>query len=274
MGLRLDGRHAADAQMAQRAIAHAVAEGAQVMVVAAYGLILPAWVLQTPPRGCLNIHASLLPRWRGAAPIHRAIEAGDTQTGITLMQMDEGLDTGDMLMTQVLSIAPDSTTGHLHDQLAEIGAQLCHQTLLQLAQNALRPIPQDAGGATYAAKISKAECQVRWQDDAALIERRIRAFNPAPGAVCALNGDAYKIWSAQVEPYPSLGPDQHGHNACGTVQKINDEGIWVATGQGVLRITELQKAASKRMSLPDFLRGTTLCVGDRFAQAASSESRI
>ena len=272
MGLRLDGRHSADAQMAQQAIAAALADGAQAMVVAAYGLILPAWVLQAPPHGCLNIHASLLPRWRGAAPIHRAIEAGDAQTGVTIMQMDEGLDTGDMLLSQSLPISPRATTGSLHDDLAALGADLCHQTLLQLAQNGLKAVPQESQGVTYAAKISKAECQVQWQDGAALIERRIRAFSPAPGAASILNGDSYKIWSAQVEPNGMEGADPGVAPPFGTVLRVSESGIWVSTGQGLLHITELQKAASKRMPLPELLRGTPIVAGDRFVSAPTPES--
>lgn len=272
MGLRLDGRYATEAQMAQQAIAQAIAHGAQAMVVAAYGLILPSWVLQTPPNGCLNIHASLLPRWRGAAPIHRAIEAGDAQTGVTIMQMDEGLDTGDMLLAQSIPISSHATTGSLHDELASLGAVLCHQTLLQLAQNGLSAVPQAPQGVTYAAKITKSECQIQWQDDADLIERRIRAFNPAPGAASVLNGNAYKIWSAQVEPDTLAGSRPDVTPPFGSVLQVSDAGIWVGTGRGVLHLTELQKAGSKRMPLPELLRGTSITAGDRFDSAPLLES--
>ena len=266
MGLRLDGRYAQDAQMAQEAITQALAKGAQAMVVAAYGLILPTWVLQAPPKGCLNIHASLLPRWRGAAPIHRAIEAGDAHAGVTMMQMDEGLDTGAMLMAESIPVAPGATSGSLHDELAQLGARLCHETLLKLEQEALTAFAQPQKGVCYAAKITKAESQIHWQDDAALISRRVRAFNPAPGAWSTLNGNTFKIWNAQVaEPAPSSA------FPVGTVIKADPSGIWVSAGLGVVHVTDIQKAGSKRMPLADLLRGTPIAPGDGFVGTASPE---
>lgn len=267
LGLRLEGRYTQDAQMAQAAIAQAIAQGAQAIVVAAYGLILPTWVLQAPPKGCLNIHASLLPRWRGAAPIHRAIEAGDSHTGVTMMQMDEGLDTGAMLMAESIPVSPDATTGSLHDELAHLGARLCHETLLKLEHNALSPVAQAQEGVSYAAKISKAESQIDWQDPALIIGRRIRAFNPAPGAWSTLNGHVYKVWNAQQAP-----SDASRLSPPGTVIGADPTGVWVHTGQGILHITEMQKAGSKRMPLAEFLRGTPIAPSDRFVWTASPEN--
>src|SRR4051812_21446543 len=177
--LRLDGKYPEDARDAKDAIDAARAD---VMVVAAYGLLLPQWVLDAPRLGCINIHASLLPRWRGAAPIHRAIEAGDAQTGVTIMQMDAGLDTGAMLLMERIAIAPDATTGLLHDILAALGARMIVEALELAACGGLRPVPQPAEGVTYAHKIEKAEAAIAWTQPAAAIERRIRAFDPFPGA--------------------------------------------------------------------------------------------
>ena len=200
--LRLDGKFPDDAGIAQAALQSAAPE---CLVVAAYGLILPRWVLQLPARGCLNIHASLLPRWRGAAPIHRAIEAGDTQTGITLMQMDEGLDTGDMLLTATEPILPDDTTARLHDRLAALGGRLVVQGL---AAATLPATPQPAEGVTYAHKIDKAEAAIDWLQPAALIERRVRAFDPFPGASFQRGGEATKLWRARLRPELSGPPGQ------------------------------------------------------------------
>ena len=234
LSLRLDGKYPDDARAAQQRIAEAAAD---VMVVAAYGLLLPEWTLQAPPLGCLNIHASLLPRWRGAAPIHRAIEAGDAQTGITIMQMDIGLDTGPMLQMQGLNIAPDDTTQTLHDKLAQLGGQLIVQTLAQLGpHSASQAQPQPAEGVCYAAKISKTESAIDWTQNAATIERKIRALNPAPGCTATLHGETVKIWRAEI-----------GSHA---------QGIPMPTGDGVgLTITELQRPGGKRILAGDYLRG-------------------
>ena len=248
--LRLDGKYPDDAAAAQQALQQARPDA---MVVAAYGLILPQWVLDLPRLGCLNIHASLLPRWRGAAPIHRAIEAGDAQTGVTIMQMDAGLDTGDMLLEQALDIAPQETTASLHDKLASRGAQLIVQALQQAQAGTLARRPQPADGVNYAAKIDKAEAALDWLQPATLLERRIRAFAPAPGAGCALQGAAIKVWQALVLPHVQAAP--------GTVLAVSDEGVDVATGQGVLRLQRLQKAGGKPLMASEFLRGFPMAAG-------------
>ncbi|MBL8286657.1 MAG: methionyl-tRNA formyltransferase [Rubrivivax sp.] len=200
--LRLDGKFAEDARAAAAALRSAAP---QLMVVAAYGLILPPWVLALPPAGCLNIHASLLPRWRGAAPIQRAIEAGDSETGITIMQMDAGLDTGAMLLEQATPIGPDDTAATLHDRLAALGAELVVQALARLPELQARPCPQPAAGATYAAKIDKAEAAIDWRQGAAAIERRLRAFDPFPGASAEIAGRPLKVWRARVAEGPADG---------------------------------------------------------------------
>ncbi|HEX4508520.1 MAG TPA: methionyl-tRNA formyltransferase, partial [Burkholderiaceae bacterium] len=193
-GLRLDGRFAADATTALDLLE---GDAPDVLVVAAYGLILPAWVLALPRLGCLNIHASLLPRWRGAAPIHRAIEAGDAETGITIMQMDAGLDTGAMLLVGREPIAPDDTTGSLHDRLAALGGRLVVEALQAAAAGTLEPTPQPSEGVTYAPKIAKAEAALDWALPAAVLERRVRAFDPYPGASFEAAGETLKLWRAE-----------------------------------------------------------------------------
>jgi methionyl-tRNA formyltransferase len=245
-GLKLDGKYAADATAAREAL---LAAQADMMVVAAYGLILPPWVLDMPPRGCLNIHASLLPRWRGAAPIHRAIEAGDTETGITIMQMDAGLDTGDMLLVEREPIRADDTTAALHDRLAAQGGRLIVQAL-QAAR--LQRTPQPAEGVTYAHKIEKAESTIDWTQPAAEIERRLRAFDPFPGGVATLAGEAIKVWRAELA---------EGH---GTPGEVIAPGPVVACGQGALRLTELQRAGGKRGPAAAFLQARPIAVGERF----------
>ena len=195
--LRLDGRFADEAESGRRALAHAAPD---VMVVAAYGLILPQWVLDLPRLGCLNIHGSLLPRWRGAAPIHRAIEAGDAETGITIMQMDAGLDTGAMLSMEREPIHADDTTATLHDRLAALGARMVVQALDDAARGALAPVAQPDEGVTYAHKIAKAEAAIDWTLPAPVVERRVRAFDPFPGAAFTLGGEQVKVWRAAVEP--------------------------------------------------------------------------
>ncbi|MCU0924789.1 MAG: methionyl-tRNA formyltransferase [Hydrogenophaga sp.] len=249
--LRLDGKNPEDAQAARDAI---LAARADVMVVAAYGLILPQWVLDAPAKGCLNIHASLLPRWRGAAPIHRAIEAGDADTGVTIMQMDAGLDTGDMLLVERLAIAPGDTTGSLHDRLAALGGRLIVEALELAACGGLRPVPQPAEGVTYAHKIEKTEAAIDWTLPAGVIERRVRAFNPFPGATTALAGEAIKVWAARAEVGSAVGVP-------GQVLAAGADGIRVQTGDGVLVLTELQRAGGKRLPAGDFLRGFALAPG-------------
>jgi len=257
-GLRLDGRWAEDATAARAALQAARPD---VLVVAAYGLILPRWVLELPRLGCLNIHASLLPRWRGAAPIQRAIEAGDAETGITLMLMDEGLDTGDIVAMEALPIGPDESAGSLHDRLAELGARLIVQAL-QAAESAPLPRrPQPDEGVTYAHKIDKAEAALDWQAPAAVLARRVRAFDPVPGAATALDGAALKVWAARAEPAPARA-------APGTVLAADDAGIRVHTGDGVLVLTEVQRAGGKRLPVRDFLRGTPLAPGVCLGTAA------
>ena len=256
--LRLDGKYPEDAAAARAALQAARAD---VMVVAAYGLILPQWVLDQPRHGCLNIHASLLPRWRGAAPIHRAIEAGDARTGITIMQMDAGLDTGDMLLVQALPIGPRATTASLHDELAALGGQLIVQVLRQAGQGALRPVPQPAEGVSYAYKIDKHEAAIDWRQPAALIERRIRAFDPFPGASTTLGDAAIKLWNSEIDSCLRI-PDA----SCGQILSINDAGITVACGDGALRLTELQRPGGKRLPAREFLRGFALAPGQCLGQ--------
>ncbi|WP_427914290.1 methionyl-tRNA formyltransferase [Ramlibacter sp. MMS24-I3-19] len=255
--LRLDGKNPEDAAQARIAIDAAQAD---VMVVTAYGLLLPQWVLDAPRLGCLNIHASLLPRWRGAAPIHRAIEAGDAETGITIMQMDAGLDTGDMLLVERVAIAPDDTTGSLHDKLAALGGRLIVEALELAACGGLQRTRQPAEGVTYAHKIDKAEAAVDWSQPARDIERRVRAFDPFPGASGECGGETLKLWRAQVLPGTSDAP--------GTVVRAGVEGIDVATGEGVLRVLQLQRPGGKRMGAAELLRGLTIAPGTRFGGAA------
>jgi methionyl-tRNA formyltransferase len=257
--LRLDGKYPEEAATARQAL---LAAQAECMVVAAYGLILPQWTLDLPPRGCLNIHASVLPRWRGAAPIHRAIEAGDAQTGITIMQMDAGLDTGDMLLVQTLPIAPDATTATLHDALAALGGQCVVQALAQ--PDALVRTPQPAQGITYAHKIEKAEAALDWALPADTLARRIRAFDPFPGMTVPLvhSGatETLKLWAATAEPLAQP-------HAPGTVVSADASGVRVACGQGQLRLTQLQRPGGKRLNAADFLRGCPLQPGQSLRAA-------
>ncbi|GAP37770.1 methionyl-tRNA formyltransferase [Piscinibacter sakaiensis] len=252
--LRLAGRYPDEAAAAR---AQLEAARPDAMVVAAYGLILPAWVLALPRLGCLNIHASLLPRWRGAAPIHRAIEAGDTETGITIMQMDEGLDTGPMLLREAVAIAPDDRTGTLHDRLAALGARLLLDALPRWAEGRLPAQAQPPEGVTYAAKVDKAEAVVDWAAPAAVIERRLRAFDPAPGASTTLGGEVLKLWAARVEAgaAPPAAP--------GTVLSATDDGLRVACGEGVLCLTEVQRAGGRRGPVRALLQARPLAAGDR-----------
>jgi methionyl-tRNA formyltransferase len=252
-GLRLDGRFAEDAAAAQAAL---VAAAPQAIIVAAYGLILPPWLLALPRLGCLNIHASLLPRWRGAAPIQRAIEAGDTETGITLMQMDAGLDTGDILLAAAMPIARDDTTDALQSRLAELGGELVVQGLAAAAAGRLSPHPQPAAGATYAAKIDKAEATIDWREPAAVIERRLRAFDPFPGARSVLDGEAITCWRGALR--------QARGGAPGEIVSLDGGAVTVACGEGHLALLELQRAGGRRMAAADFLRGRPPHLGARF----------
>ena len=252
--LRLDGKYPEEAQAAAQAIDAAQADA---MVVAAYGLILPQWALDKPRLGCFNIHASLLPRWRGAAPIHRAIEAGDTCTGVTIMQMDAGLDTGDMLLTQALPILPADSTGALHDRLAGLGGQLMVQALALAAQGKLQPVPQSLDGITYARKIDKAEATIDWAQPAHTIARKVRAFNPFPGASTTLNGEALKIWAADpVDGLPAAASHVYGQ-----IMALAPAGIAVTAMNSIVNITELQRPGGKRLPSAEFLRGNPLQIG-------------
>ena len=254
--LRLDGKAPEDAAAAQAAL---VAAAPDVIVVAAYGLILPAWVLALPRLGCINIHASLLPRWRGAAPIHRAIEAGDVQTGITIMQMDAGLDTGDMLAVEAVPIAPDDSTATLHDRLAVLGGRMIVEALRVASAGALTRTVQPTEGVSYAHKIEKAEAAIDWRDSAAAIERRIRAFDPFPGASAALGEHIVKCWRARLVL---------GQGAPGEVLNVTEEGITVACGDGALCLTELQRPGGKRLPARAFLQGLPVTPGQRLAPRA------
>jgi methionyl-tRNA formyltransferase len=262
--LRLDGKFPDDAALARQAIADA---GAEVMVVAAYGLILPQWVLDEmaatscePKFGCINIHGSLLPRWRGAAPIHRAIEAGDSHTGVTIMQMDAGLDTGDMLLMQSLLIEASDTTATLHDKVAELGATMVVEILEQASTNALQPVKQPEEGVTYANKIEKHEAAVDWNLHADAIVRRVRAFNPFPGATVSLNGETIKVWGAE----PGTG---HSDAIFGSIVSVSHAGIACAAMNSIVMLTELQRPGGKRLAVADFLRGFDVQAGMQFAQA-------
>ena len=239
--LRLDGKYADDAQAARAALLTAAPE---VMVVAAYGLILPPWVLALPQHGCLNIHGSLLPRWRGAAPIQRAIEAGDAETGITIMEMDAGLDTGAMLLAERSPIAPMDSSANLHDRLAEMGARLIVQALDDLAAGRLKPVAQPDSGATYAHKIDKAEAAIDWCQDASVLERRIRAFDPFPGCSAKLLGQSVKVWRARVAT---------GQGAPGQVLMASGGLLVVACGEQALELLELQLPGGRRLAAQDFL---------------------
>lgn len=229
---------------------------ADVMVVAAYGLILPQEVLDTPKHGCLNIHASLLPRWRGAAPIQRAIEAGDAQTGVCIMQMDIGLDTGAVISEHRYTIAPTDTANEVHDALMNIGAAAIVADLRELeVSGSLKATPQPENGVTYAQKLSKEEAKIDWQESAEVVARKIRAFNPVPAAWTEWGGKPMKIWAAK--PIAQNG-------TAGTILAANADGIVIACGKDAVQITELQTAGAKRMTAAAFLAGRNLSVGEKF----------
>jgi methionyl-tRNA formyltransferase len=246
-----------DAQTQQRLRAL----GADLMVVAAYGLILPEPVLAVTRLGAVNIHASLLPRWRGAAPIQRAILAGDARTGISIMQMDRGLDTGPVLAAEAIPIAADDTSASLHDKLAELGAGLVVSALSRLERGELRARPQEDALASYAPKIAKAEAELDWSEDAAVIERKIRAFNPQPGASTTIRKVALKIWRAGMVA---------AEGAPGTILEAGREGIVVACGSGALKVQELQRAGGKRLEAAQFLAGFHVAAGERLEFPAST----
>ncbi|HEY1150772.1 MAG TPA: methionyl-tRNA formyltransferase [Pseudoduganella sp.] len=255
LSLRMDAKDPQRAAEAKEAHERLLATDYDVMVVAAYGLILPRSTLDIKP--CINIHGSVLPRWRGAAPIHRAIEAGDAETGVTIMQMEEGLDTGPMLLIERTPIGPQDTTAILHDRLAAMGAQMCVKVLHKMEQGIIEAVPQPEHGITYAAKIAKEEAVLDFTQSAREISRKIRAFNPFPGAHADVNGTTVKLWGAEVldggssaEPGQVLASDaQHG--------------IVVACGTGSLRLTELQKPGGKRLPASEFIKGFPLD-GQRF----------
>jgi methionyl-tRNA formyltransferase len=224
---------------------------ADIMVVVAYGLILPRAVLELPPLGCINVHASLLPRWRGAAPIQRAILAGDRQTGISIMQMDAGLDTGDVLLERSVEIHPDETAGKLHDRLACLGAEALAQALDQIEAGQARPRPQDDAAATYAPKLDKREAALDWSGDAQLLARQVAAFNPWPVAQTSVDGKVLRVWRAlPLEQAPEAAP--------GTVLRSGVDGIDVACGRGCLRLTEVQLPGRKAMPAADFVHAFDL----------------
>lgn len=268
--LRLDGKYPEDARAAREALE---AADADVLVVAAYGLILPQWVLDGVAsghdgrkwHGCLNIHASVLPRWRGAAPIHRAIEAGDAETGVTIMQMDAGLDTGDMLLVEKLPIAPQDTTASLHDKLAALGGRLIVEALEIVACGGLTPTPQPATGITYAHKIEKNEARIDWSLPAIEIERRIRAFDPFPAAATVMQGTPVKVWQGQVQ-----SQDEVAKGDAGRVLSVDASGISVQCGAGTLKLTELQRPGGKRLPTADFLRGFPVEAGGVLGEGATA----
>ncbi|MFA5825207.1 MAG: methionyl-tRNA formyltransferase [Gallionellaceae bacterium] len=229
---------------------------ADLMIVAAYGLILPQVVLQIPRLGCLNIHASLLPRWRGAAPIQRAILAGDTETGITIMQMDVGLDTGDMLLKKSCPIGQKDTADTLHDKLAELGADAISEALDLLEQGKLNAVPQDNQLATYAAKLTKDEAQLDWTRAAAELERMVRGYNPFPGASSFINDTQIRIWQASLSEGMSGEP--------GEILAVDKNTLVVACGNGALSLEVMQRPNAKALPAAQFLQGFHLKAGDRF----------
>lgn len=229
-----------------------VAARAEVLVVAAYGLLLPRPVLEATPHGALNIHASLLPRWRGAAPIQRALLAGDTQTGISIMRMDAGLDTGPVIAQRAVPIGPEDDAGTLHDRLAELGGQMMVQALQDLEEGRAVPRPQSEAGATYATKLTKEETFLDWRRSAEELERAVRAYRPMPGAETRLYGEPIKIWRAASED--ASGP-------AGTVLRVESGGLVVACGKGALRLEELQRPGGRRMPAAEFLRGRNVAAG-------------
>ena len=237
---------------------------ADVMIVAAYGLILPEEVLKIPHYGCLNIHASLLPRWRGAAPIQRAILTGDQETGITIMQMDEGLDTGDMLLQRYIPIDSEDTAQTLHDKLADLGAQSIVEALGLMQLDKLIATPQDGAQACYASKIQKKEAEIDWRMDADQIDRSIRAFNPYPGAYTYLQGNLLKIWQAKAV--------KNNSGKAGEIITTGSDGVVVACGRGALILEVVQKPGGKKMPIAEFLAGHCLQSGQFFSTVMIANS--
>jgi len=235
--------------------------GADLMVVAAYGLILPEPVLAAARLGAINIHASLLPRWRGAAPIQRALLAGDTQSGISIMQMDRGLDTGPVLVAESVDIAADETGASLHDKLAELGARLIASTLVRLERGEVHAQSQAEAQASYAAKIVKSEAEIDWRETAGIIARKVRAFDPLPGASTAIRKVPLKIWRAETAA---------ATGAPGTILEVGPHGIVIACGDGALRVKELQRAGGKRLTAAQFLAGFALAVGEHIEFSANT----
>jgi len=233
-----------------------VANPLDALVVAAYGLILPPWVLSWPRHGCINIHASLLPRWRGAAPIARAILAGDRETGISIMRMDEGLDTGPVISRHAVPIGPRETSGSLHDRLAALGAQAIVAALRALDRGeTLEASPQDDSAASYAPKLAREDARIDWTGEAAVIDRAVRAFDPVPGAQTSLDGAPLKIWKCAALPGRFGAP--------GTVVEAGPNGIVIACGEGALLVGALQRAGGRRMDASAFLAGHRLAIGSR-----------
>ena len=253
-GLRLDGRYAAEAQAVRRTLQDARPDA---IVVAAYGLILPAWLLELPRWGCLNIHASLLPRWRGAAPIQRAIEAGDSETGITIMQMDAGLDTGGCLLMRRTPIRADDTSASLQDRLAPLGGELIVEVLRRLPAGELQPMPQPSEGITYAHKIQKHEAALDWRSSADALERRVRALDPFPGATLNDHGHVIKVWRAAVHGASSGAPGEVLSTLPGPVR--------VACGKGALELLELQRPGGRRLPAAQAFAGAAPVLGQRYA---------
>lgn len=245
LSLRMDAKDPERAAQARAAHARLQGTDYDVMVVAAYGLILPRSTLDIKP--CINIHGSILPRWRGAAPIHRAIEAGDVETGVTIMEMEEGLDTGPMLLMERIAIEDTDTTGSLHDKLAALGGRMIVETLRKMAAGPLDAVPQPEEGVTYAAKIGKEEAKLDWSLPAVALARKIRAFNPFPGATGQAGASTVKIWNARAVE----GQGRPGQVLSADAQR----GIVVACGEGALQLTELQKPGGKRLAAAEFLKG-------------------
>jgi methionyl-tRNA formyltransferase len=247
LSLRMDAKDPQRAEEARAAHERLMALDYDVMVVAAYGLILPRSTLDIKP--CINIHGSLLPRWRGAAPIHRAIETGDRETGVTIMGMEEGLDTGPMMLIERVAIADTDTTGSLHDKLAALGGRMIVEALRKMEAGQLASVPQPEEGVTYAAKIAKEEAKLDFSLPAEVLWRRVRAFNPFPGAQGQVDGVTVKLWNAEL----ALGQGEPGQ-----VLAADAQGIVVACGEGALRLLELQKPGGKRLPAQEFLKSFPL----------------
>lgn len=235
----------------QESMDRVIEESADVIVVVAFGQILPKEILEAPEYGCINIHASILPKHRGAAPIHRAIQAGDKKSGVTIMQMDEGLDTGDMLMTEEVAIPSTMTTGQLHDQLSELGARMINDALYKLEKGEIEKEPQDHQKASYAAKISKEEAEIDWHLDAESIHNSIRAFDPFPGAWTRFGSIKLKCFASSFKDLESKGVP-------GEIIEVTEGEIFVQTGKGILLLTEIQAPGKRRMPVSEFLRGNAL----------------